>query len=211
MCHSSARLNQSVNKPNTRIKPPPASSSLLFAGLRRRPWVGSGKREIRRDVHSHCGHPCYRLQQRPRLWLQHRRRHSPQHYHLSERLQREPHACTCDCTRHDNTTYICCGSHRPATESNSRLLGPSAASSLWRRWADTVATWPQWPAWLQAQTLPTFSRKNSALETLRWASKEGGTTVSLCILTVIRCGLQTNVEHLLEKMKTTVKRGLILR
>lgn len=188
-----------------------ASSSLLAAGLRWRPWVGPGKREIRGDVHSHCGHPCHRLQQRPRLWLQHRRRHCPQHYHLSESLHKELHTCTRDCACHDNTTHTCCGSHRPATGSNSRLLGPSAVSSLLRRWADTAATWPRWPAWLQVQTLPTFSRKDSALETWRWVSKERSASVSSFLLTVICCGLQTNVEHLLEKMKTTVKRGLILR
>lgn len=133
----------------------------LTAGLCGRSGAGSGQREVRRDVYSHGGHPRHRLQQRPRLWLQHWRRHRPQHHHLGEcLLGRGWLVCSW-------ATHRCSRRRRPATGSSSRRRGRSAACSSWRRWEGTAATWLPWPAWLPARTRPTSLRRNLAFETWR--------------------------------------------
>jgi len=138
------------------------------AGLCGRPGAGSGQREIWGVVHSHGGYPCHRLQQHPGFWLQHRRRHRPQHHHRCQCLNnRCTHICTH--TKLQNKLFLYFFYFRLATESSSLQPGLSAVCSSLRLWADTAATWPPWPVWLPGPMPPTYMRRNSALKTWRWA------------------------------------------
>lgn len=137
------------------------------AGLHGGPGAGSGKREIWGDVHSHGGYSRHCLQQCPRLWLQHRSWHCPQHYHLCQ-CSRYTHLLHVRNNQELNTHFVLF-LFRRVTESNSLQQGPSAEFSSLRLWVDTVATWPPWLVWLLGLMLPTSLKKRSPLKTWRWS------------------------------------------